>query len=171
MEKLKQQISQTVKKTGLESSLDLVADSAIRTVPPPSVEWWDAQLLPNNSYEDFDNGLVVLDDNNILVTNLIQHPVPIQPPHEVYIPRNKGVMLTKKETKKIRRLRRLEEQKEKQDKIRLGILPPDQPKMKMSNFMSVLGDDAIMNPTTMDKAVQSQVQRRAENHLKANAER
>ena len=39
------------------------------------------------------------------------------------------MFLTKKEHKKLRRQNRREAWKEKQDKIRLGLLPPDEPKV------------------------------------------
>ncbi len=39
----------------------------------------------------------------------------------------------------------------------MGLLPPEQPKMKMSNFMKVLGTDAIQDPTQMEKVVRQQM--------------
>ena len=38
------------------------------------------------------------------------------------------VMLTQKERKKLRRQTRLEGQKDQQEKIRLGLMPPPEPK-------------------------------------------
>ena len=38
------------------------------------------------------------------------------------------IMLTKKERKKLRRQNRMEAQKEEQEKIRLGLMPPPEPK-------------------------------------------
>ena len=64
-----------------------------------------------------------------LVTLYVHHPIPIKPPNELNgAPVARSLMLTKKERKKLRRQRRQETQKEKQDKIRLGLLPPDPPK-------------------------------------------
>ena len=48
------------------------------------------------------------------------------------------MFLTKKEHKKLRRQNRRENWKERQDKIRLGLLPPDEPKGKMSNLMKAV---------------------------------
>jgi hypothetical protein len=80
------------------------------------------------------------------VTQLIEHPIqmmPLEPRIPVHVP----VFLTKKERKKLRRQNRREAWKEKQDKIRLGLLPPDEPKVKMSNLMRVLGNEAVLDPT------------------------
>ena len=67
-----------------------------------------------------------------LVTLYVHHPIPIKPPSEQNnVPVVRSLMLTKKERKKLRRQRRHETQKEKQDKIRLGLLPPDPPKGKI----------------------------------------
>jgi U4/U6 small nuclear ribonucleoprotein PRP3 len=80
-------------------------------------------------------------------------------------------MLTKKELKKARRLRRQAELKDKQEKIRLGILPPDPPKVKLSNLMRVLGNEAVLDPTEIERQVREQVQMRLDKHLQANEER
>jgi U4/U6 small nuclear ribonucleoprotein PRP3 len=63
-----------------------------------------------------------------IITPYVQHPVPIQPPGEPTGQAPRQLMMTKKESKKLRRQKRLEAQKDKQDKIRLGLLPPEQPK-------------------------------------------
>lgn len=76
-----------------------------------------------------DHSPVNPDELNQLITIYVHHPIPIKPPNEVNgPPTSRSLMLTKKEQKKLRRQRRQELQKEKQDKIRLGLLPPDPPK-------------------------------------------
>jgi len=55
--------------------------------------------------------------------------------------------LTEQERKKMRRKKRLEKEKEKQDKIRLGLMQPPAPKLKLTNFMRVLGNEAVADPT------------------------
>ena len=67
------------------------------------------------------------------------------------------VFLTKREMKKLRRQNRREAWKEKQDKIRLGLIAPDQPKVKMSNLMRVLGTEAVQDPTKIEAHVRKQV--------------
>ena len=81
------------------------------------------------------------------------------------------VFLTKKERKKLRRQNRREAWKEKQDKIRLGLLPLDEAKVKMSNLMRVLGNEAVLDPTKVEATVREQMAKRLANHEKMNAER
>ena len=81
------------------------------------------------------------------------------------------MFLTKKERKKLRRQNRREAWKEKQDKIRLGLLPPDEAKVKMSNLMRVLGNEAVLDPTKVEASVREQMAKRLANHEKMNAER
>ncbi|CAG8511816.1 6523_t:CDS:10 [Funneliformis caledonium] len=170
LEKLKEEIAQSVKKAGMEAELDS-SDKAIKKEPPPALEWWDAHLLPNKTYNDIDAGLVKIDDEDSLISWFVQHPIPIEPPGDKGPPPPKPLMLTKKEQKKLRKQRRLELQKEKQDKIRLGLLPPDQPKVKMSNLMRVLTNEAIQDPTKAEAQVRKEMQKRQETHLKTNEER
>ncbi|ORX64511.1 PRP3-domain-containing protein [Basidiobolus meristosporus CBS 931.73] len=170
LEKLKEQIAAGVKKAGMEE-LDLMSDKAIKRDPPPTIEWWDAQLLTNGTYEDLDSGEARVEGESSVITQYIQHPVPIEPPVDLNAPKPKPLMLTKKERKKLRRQRRLELQKEKQDKIRLGLLPPEEPKVKMSNFMRVLGEQAVMDPSKIEAQVRAQVDKRQQAHLRQNAER
>lgn len=73
-------------------------------------------------------------------------------------------MLTKKERKKLRRQRRLEAAKEKQERIRLGLLPPEQPKVKISNLMRVLGTEAVLDPTKIEAEVRKQMEARLAAH-------
>ena len=93
--------------------------------------------------------------------------MPLEPNKPVHVP----VFLTKKERKKLRRQSRREAWKEKQDKIRLGLAPPDEPKVKMSNLMRVLGNEAVMDPTKVESHVRQQMAKRLANHEKANADR
>ncbi|KAI8811992.1 PRP3-domain-containing protein [Cladochytrium replicatum] len=168
LERLKKQIEMTVKKTGMDVELDLVSDHALRIERPPDAEWWDTQLLETGSYEDVANGKLVLEGDDCIITNLIQHPIPVQPPAEPGPPPPKPVMLTEKERKKLRRQRRAEALKEKQEKIRLGLLPPEQPKVKISNLMRVLGAEAVQDPTKVEQQVRAQVAQRLATHKKHN---
>ncbi|KAJ3416978.1 3',5'-cyclic-nucleotide phosphodiesterase (PDEase) (3':5'-CNP) [Chytridiales sp. JEL 0842] len=162
LEKLKADIAKTVKKAGMEVELDLVSDLCVRREPPPIVEWWDAPLVgQDKTYDDFSLNAPHIEE---VVTNLIQHPVPIQPPAELGPPPPKPLMLTKKEQKKLRRQRRQEALKEKRDKIRLGLLPPEQAKVKISNLMRVLGTEAIQDPTQIEAVVRAQMKQRQIKH-------
>lgn len=183
LERLREQIAQKVKRAGLDSELDLVGDQAVKHEPVPAVEWWDLQFLPGRSYDDFTSPdkmasiqrLLMLDPEDnpeaAVITDLIQHPVPIEPlrdPNQTA--ETRPLMLTKREQKKMRRLRRMEAHKERQEKIRLGLLPPAQPKMNLSNLMRVVGTEAVADPTTMEKVVRAQMKQRAEEHLRRNTE-
>ncbi|TPX65837.1 hypothetical protein SpCBS45565_g04880 [Spizellomyces sp. 'palustris'] len=167
LEKLKQDIAESVRKTGMDVELDLVAEQGMRKEPPPAVEWWDAPLVPDG-YENFDADAVLMSETSI-VTNYVQHPIPIQPPAEPGDPKLKPLMLTTKERKKLRRQRRQEAQKEKRDKIRLGLLPPEQNKVKISNLMMVLGTEAVQDPTNVEAAVRAQMAARLKKHKDMNA--
>jgi U4/U6 small nuclear ribonucleoprotein PRP3 len=65
----------------------------------------------------------------------------------------------------------MEELKEKQAKIRLGLEPPPPPKIKKSNMMRVLGEEAIKDPTAVEARVNKEIRERLETHLRTNEER
>jgi U4/U6 small nuclear ribonucleoprotein PRP3 len=73
--------------------------------------------------------------------------------------------------KRLRRMNRREAQREEQEKIRLGLAPVPEPKVKMANLMRVLGNEAIQDPTKMESFVRQQEAERLKKHLDANAER
>ncbi|KAN0061378.1 U4/U5/U6 small nuclear ribonucleoprotein prp3 [Thecaphora frezii] len=102
----------------------------------------------------------------------IQHPIPIPAPsHGSGEVKPLGVMLTKKEMKKMRRQRRAAEQQDKRDRIKMGLLPPDPPKVKLSNLMRVLTSEAVADPTKVEARVRREIAARKEAHLRANEER
>jgi len=172
LEKLKQEIADSVKKTGMDVELDLVSDMSVKKEAPPNIEWWDAPLMKNPEiFEPTEENINFDTENGSVITLYIQHPVPINPPVDMGPPPPKPLMLTKKERKKLRRQRRLEEQRDKQDKIRMGLLPPEQPKVKISNLMRVLGNEAIMDPTKVEAQVREQMKSRQDAHKKHNEEK
>ncbi|TPX35959.1 hypothetical protein SmJEL517_g01728 [Synchytrium microbalum] len=162
LESLKQAIAESVKKSGLETEMELVSDLSIRKEPPPIVEWWDLPLLPSGSYTDVDLGRYreKLTDDSDIVTSLVHHPSKLDPPGNKAPVVARPLMLTKKEQKKLRRQKRLEAQKEKMDKIRIGLLPPDVPKLRIANLMRVLGTEAVSDPTKMEATVRAQMKAR-----------
>lgn len=81
MTRLKQQVAEAARKAGMERDLALVSNTGLRTEPPPFVEWWDAKLLPNESYDEVVVGELV-DVLGDLINSIVQHPVPIEPPLE-----------------------------------------------------------------------------------------
>merc|ERR1712112_358099 len=76
--------------------------------------------------------------------------------------------LTQKEKNKLRRLRRQERTQQIRDKIKMGIIPPPPPKVKMSNLMRVLGDEAIADPSLVERKVKMQIEQRKMEHEARN---
>ena len=109
---------------------------------------------------------------NARTHNLIQHPVPIKPPNAPTGPPVQPTLhLTKKEMKRQRKLRRAEKQRELQDMQAAGLIPPPEPRLTLSNFMRVLGDQAVMDPSQMEQKVAEQIQARKIKHERMNEER
>uniref|UniRef100_A0A669DLT7 U4/U6 small nuclear ribonucleoprotein Prp3 n=1 Tax=Oreochromis niloticus TaxID=8128 RepID=A0A669DLT7_ORENI len=105
------------------------------------------------------------------VTSLVEHPAQMSPPVDTDKPVTLGVYLTKKEQKKLRRQTRREGQKELQEKVRLGLMPPPEPKVRISNLMRVLGTEAVQDPTKVEAHVRAQMAKRQKAHEEANAAR
>lgn len=106
----------------------------------------------------------------------VQHPVPIKTPNVYYTGKEDKknapiIHLTKKEMKRQRKLRRAERQRELQDMQAAGLIPPPEPRLTLSNFMKVLGDQAIMDPSQMEAKVSEQILARKLKHERMNAER
>lgn len=101
----------------------------------------------------------------------IQHPIPIPAPDEKNKVELKPLMLTKKEQKKIRKLSRKQELQDKRDRIRMGLLPPDAPKVRLVNMMKVLTSDAMQDPARVEARVRREVAARKHTHEKMNTER
>ncbi|KAJ5071066.1 u4/u6-associated RNA splicing factor-related [Anaeramoeba ignava] len=102
------------------------------------------------------------------ITNLVQHPISVTSPIDIRPIKELKPLLTKQEMRKLRTMRRLEREKETQDKIRLGLLPPPKPKVKLSNFMRVLGQEAIQDPTKVDLYVRKEIEERQRKHALHN---
>lgn len=168
LEKLQNEIFQVAKKTGISSAAKL----ALIKTPDledhiPEIEWWDFVILTGDSYPA--EGKLNLKEEAI--TNLVEHPTQMRPPNEGHKANFLPVFLTKKERKKLRRQNRREAWKEEQEKIRLGLEPPPEPKLRISNLMRVLGTEAVQDPTKMEAHVRAQMAKRQKAHEEANASR
>ncbi|CAG5077489.1 Similar to PRPF3: U4/U6 small nuclear ribonucleoprotein Prp3 (Homo sapiens) [Cotesia congregata] len=171
LEKLQNEISQIARKTGISSAtkLALIAPKTeALNEDVPNVEWWDSVILAS--------GYPVKEDEQVqikhsTITNLVEHPIQMRPPTESSRPVYMPVFLTKKERKKLRRQNRREAWKEEQEKIRLGLEPPPEPKLRISNLMRVLGTEAIQDPTKIEAHVRQQMAKRLKAHEDANAAR
>lgn len=81
-----------------------------------------------STYDDIDKAIDYMTTaSDTLVTHLVQHPIPIPAPGDRK-QEERGLMLTKKEQKKMRRQRRKAELEDKQDRQKMGLIPPDAPK-------------------------------------------
>ena len=165
LEKLQSEISSKSRKTGISSATQLakLVPKSGQSDKVPDIEWWDQLLIQSHDYENWEV-------RPGAISNLIEHPIQLKPMESsrtVHVP----MFLTKKERKKLRRQNRREAWKEKQDKIRLGLVPPDEPKVKLSNLMRVLGNEAVMDPTKVEAQVRAQVAKRKADHENANASR
>lgn len=167
MNELKQRILESARKAGLESELEERA-KAVRRPPPPEIEWWDAPFLPAKDYESQTSEHL---DASALISIYVQHPIQIPAPQDKLQAEAKPLFLTKKEMKRMRRLRRQADLQDKQDRQKMGLLPPDPPKVKISNMMRVLTQDAIADPTKVEAQVRREMLARERKHLKTNAER
>ena len=78
------------------------------------------------------------------------------------------IHLTEKEKKKLRRMKRLDKEKDKQEKVKLGLLPAPLPKVKLSNYMKVMGKEVIADPSRVEQKVKQIVEKRLDDHLKRN---
>ncbi|KAK6867316.1 U4/U5/U6 small nuclear ribonucleoprotein prp3 [Candida tropicalis] len=137
----------------------------------PSIEWWDKPYLKDNNYSRIgDESRVVLDNDDQPVTFYIQHPALDTSNAENYN-EMKPMYLTKKERKRIRRNDRQIRHQEKQDRIKLGLDPPPPPKVKLSNLMNVLTNEAIKDPTAVENRVKQEMQERINKHMAENESR
>lgn len=171
LEDLKQRIAESARKAGLDGEMGV--EKAIKRAGPPKAEWWDEALLPNQTYDDLSLGMDKLNirTHNSPITIYIQHPIPIPAPGDKNKTTLKPLMLTTKEQKKMRKLKRASELQDKRDRIRMGLLPPDPPKVGLKNLMKVLTSDAIQDPTRVEARVRREVAMRRHTHEKMNAER
>ena len=170
LEAMKKRIAERARQAGIDEDLD--AEKAFLVPAPPAVEWWDEGLVNGNDYSAIeDENNMKIDTPDTIVTAYIQHPVLLDPPQEKHMPQQKPMFLTPKEQAKIRRQRRMADLKEQQAKIRLGLEPAPPPKVKKSNLMRVLGEQAVKDPTAVEARVTREITERRENHEAANQER
>lgn len=149
----------------------------------PIWEWWDVPFLRDEpeealancrinedgvGVEQIANAIHIRDDR---ITHYMHCPPPLQPLDAVKEPPVVPLMLTKKETKKLRRQRRMEKMKEKQEMIATGLLPIEAPKVKLSNMVRVLANESTADPTKVEAEVRKQVEERRKKHETDNQAR
>lgn len=135
----------------------------------PDIDWWDAPFLDNKSFTNFSIDRPNL--RNDRITHYVHHPTRIAPTDpkkaELVVP----VMLTHKERRRVRRQRRENQEKERREMIAVGLLPPPPPKVKLSNLVRVLADEATADPTRVEADVRAQVLERQKKHEADNEAR
>lgn len=136
--------------------------------PVPDAEWWDVPFLVEGVYP---KESLLRDDQSAAplirhsrVTHYVHHPRAITHSIPQREPPVLKLMLTKKETKRLRRQRRMEKNKETQEMIAVGLIPPPPPKVKLSNLMRVLANEASADPTHVEAEVRAQVEERQRKH-------
>lgn len=143
----------------------------------PSLEWWDEAFLPKLRREQRKiskaaaaekDDFALLSLTNSRTYKYIQHPLPIKPLIAELQQTPLPMYLTKKERKKLRKANRQEREREKRDKQMLGLIPAPEPKFKLSNFMKILGDQAVADPSKVELKVLQQMQQRVLNHEMRN---
>lgn len=165
-EELERQRIEDIRLKGLLPDENL-AEHLYKPQYPPIVEWWDRPYLSEMKY----GSELKLDSEEAPVSIYIQHPVLIPPPWESHLSEEKAMYLTKKEMKRIRRNDRQQKHKDKQDRIKLGLDAPPPPKVKLSNLMNVLTNEAIKDPTGVEMKVKQEVEERYQKHMQENEER
>lgn len=129
-------------------------------------------FLQSGSYGDMIDGHINEEKIKMdKITIYIEHPRPIEPPAEPAPPPPQPLKLTKKEQKKLRTQRRLAREKDRQEMIRLGVVEPPKPKVKMSNLMKVLGSEATQDPTKLEMEIRSAAAEREQAHIDRNIAR
>lgn len=173
LSQLQQEIAAISKKTGIsnDSRLALIQPKRVSKETIPNIEWWDFAVLNEVNYECLNKLKDSELKEKIKINRLIEHPVQMKPPTQSDKKVIPAVMLTAKERKKMRRQNRAESLKEEQEKIRLGLLPPPEPKVKISNLMRVLGTEAVQDPTKVEEYVRNQMAKRQKMHEDQNAAR
>jgi U4/U6 small nuclear ribonucleoprotein PRP3 len=164
------------------------ARGAVTEVPPypdttvPALEWWDEAFLPKErrdarrvskaAHLQAESDIALLALQNARTYKLVQHPVPVRPLGVSALGEKPAVVLpmylTKQERKKLRRTTRQQRELEKRDKMMMGLIPAPEPVLKLSNFMKVLGDQAVADPSLVEARVLQQMQRRVLNHEMRN---
>ena len=186
LEALQKRIAASAAKTGIADAAKLATLTTNKIIekktdklglelkeePVPEVEWWDKLILGK---QPLDHVITKLSQKSAKpedlfqgITNLVEHPPIKKPPgpdmSSVQIP----IFLTDKEKKKLRRQNRKNQELEKQEKIKLGLLPKPEPKLKRSSIMYTMGDEAINNPSYAEQLVREQEEKRLKAHLEHN---
>ncbi|KEQ67746.1 U4/U6 small nuclear ribonucleoprotein Prp3 [Aureobasidium melanogenum CBS 110374] len=163
-----EQMAKEMQEQARKKAIEEATEKSFLVPAPPDIEWWDEGLVTGGNYDNLEAPNKI---NMEVITRYVQHPVLLSAPQDANVPAPKAMYLTKQEQKKVRRQRRMADHKEEQAKIRLGLKAPPPPKVKKSNLMRVLGNEAVKDPTAVEARVNREIAQRAEDHETANSER
>ncbi|KAI9801437.1 MAG: hypothetical protein M1833_002669 [Piccolia ochrophora] len=170
LEAMKKRIAESSRRAGIDEDLD--TEKAFLVPAPPEIEWWDEGLVRGTDYSGISSpSNLKISSPDSIITLYIQHPILIEPPQDKNMPAPKPMFLTSREQAKLRRQRRNADLKEYQAKIRLGLEPAPPPKVKKSNLMRVLGEEAVKDPTAVEARVNREIDARHQTHLETNESR
>mmetsp|Transcript_5442 Transcript_5442/g.13708 ORF Transcript_5442/g.13708 Transcript_5442/m.13708 type:complete len:546 (+) Transcript_5442:68-1705(+) len=169
-------------ETGTDQDSTSTLASRLRTramAPVPSVEWWDLQFLGESlrrqeegpSYGSLEDPAEL---NLKRITHLVQHPVSLHLPTaaaQAQSVADTPLPMIKAERKKLRRRRRADALAEERTLVLLGLAPTPKPKVKLSNLHRVLAQEAIQDPTAIDRQVRNEMIARQSAHEARNQER
>ena len=151
LKKIKSEDSGSVKLEGQSAGESL----RLHTTVTPDFEWWDQVIL----------------DRSDCITHLVEHPVPLKGTTAFSKDRSVAkAILTPAERERLRKLRRKEKVTDMQDKIKMGLLKPPPPKIKMKTLAIALGGEAAQGPSAVEQAVKAQAADRLREHERHNAE-
>ncbi|CAD0094552.1 unnamed protein product [Aureobasidium mustum] len=142
-----EQMAKEMQEQARKQAIEEATEKSFLVPAPPEIEWWDEGLVTGGNYENLEAPDKI---NMEVITKYVQHPVLLSAPQDANVPAPKAMYLTKQEQKKVRRQRRMADHKEEQAKIRLGLKAPPPPKVKKSNLMRVLGNEAVKDPTAVE---------------------
>ena len=148
----------------------------------PNFESWDKQFLPLDftvpltSSPSLQSTISYFEQNNLFnssmlnkVHHYIHHPIPIK--NEFIEKESKTslpIHLTLLERKRFRRLKKLEKLKQEQEKVKFGLAQPKPPKLTYKNFMSILKEESVTDPTKALEKVKNAYEERHTRMLKLN---
>lgn len=125
------------------------------------VEWWDIPYLKDKTINNYIN----LETNTI---NCVDN-IPLNINHNFNIQKDitekqSITFKTKAEQKKIKKLKKQEAIKKLHEKIKYGLIDPPEPKLKQKNYLNILKDEAINDPTKIEELLKKNINDRLAKH-------
>lgn len=142
-------------------------ESIFSKVSIPEFEHWDMPFIkPKETVTEDEFPFEILVSK---INNLIEHPIPVNPHFDPDENVSSTIFLTPKEKARLRKRNRQEKVMERQDRIRMGIDPPIQPKLKLSNLLNILNERAIAEPSNIESEIRKQKEERIKLHESRNS--